>query len=336
VSKPAPSFTVTTASERVTLDESGAARASFTVTNTSSQALQGQLYARPRDQAQSEWFTVAGDSIRDFAPNGAQQVVVELKVPPGTTPGSYSFRLDAVSEENPDEDFTEGPSVAFDVKAPPPPPKKKKFPWWILAIVGAVVLLIIIGVVIWLLVRDTGTTVPRVVGETKATAENKLTDAGFTVNAQFVQVADREQHGLVQSQVPEGGTKQKKKTEVTINVGRMPALTWSSLSLKNGWANYSSANFGPPGLQYMKDHDGFVHLRGTLAGLSATDNLVATLPSGFRPPSGAWVAVGESNGSFNPFPENAWIDSSGNIRLLEGTGANSAFVSFEGVEFYAG
>jgi serine/threonine-protein kinase len=224
VSKPAPSFTVTTASERVTLDESGAARASFTVTNTSSQALQGQLYARPRDQAKSEWFTVAGDSIRDFAPNGAQQVVVELKVPPGTTPGSYSFRLDAVSEENPDEDFTEGPSVAFDVKAPPPPPKKKKFPWWILAIVGAVVLLIIIGVVIWLLVRDTGTTVPRVVGETKATAENKLTDAGFTVNAPFVQVAEREKHGIVQSQNPEGGTKQSKKSEVTINVGRMPTV----------------------------------------------------------------------------------------------------------------
>jgi hypothetical protein len=224
---------------------------------------------RPRDAAKPEWFTVAGESVRDFAPNGAQQFVVQLKVPRGTAPGSYSFRLDAVSEENPDEDFTEGPSVAFDVKAPPPP-GKKKFPWWILAVVGAVVLLIVIGVVIWLLVRNTS-----------------------------------------------------------------PALTWSDTSLQNGWANYPSAAFGPPGLQYTKDDEGFVHLRGTLTGLSATDNLVATLPSGFRPPSGAWVAVGESNGNFNPFPENAWIDSSGNIRLVQGTGANNSFVSFEGVEFYA-
>jgi hypothetical protein len=339
VSKRAPSFTVTTASEKVTLDKSGAARVPFVVTNTSAQALQGQLYAQPLGGAKPEWFTVVGESIRDFAPGEVQQVVVELKVPPvppGTPTASYSFRLDAVSEENPDEDFTEGQSVAFDVKAPPPPPKKKKFPWWILAIVGAVVLLIIIGVVLWLLLRDTGTTVPRVVGEQRAAAENKLTDAGFAVKAQFVQVDDREQHGLVQSQVPEGGTKQKKKTEVTISVGRMPALTWSSLSLLNGWANYTSANFGPPGLQYMKDQEGFVHLRGTLTGRSATENLVATLPSGFRPPSGAWVAVGESNGSFNPFPENAWIDSSGNIRLLPGTGANNSFVSLEGVEFYVG
>src|SRR5207253_9939754 len=66
------------------------------------------------------------------------QVVVQLNVPPASPPGSYSFRLDAVSEVNPDEDFTEGPSVAFDVAAPPPA-KKKKFPWWILIVVGAIV-----------------------------------------------------------------------------------------------------------------------------------------------------------------------------------------------------
>ena len=264
-----PSFTVTTAAQNLNLDAAGTAKASFTVTNTSPQALRGRLLTRPRDAAKPEWFTVAGESVRDFAPNSAQQVVVELEVPPGTTPGAYSFRIDAVSEDDPDEDFTQSPYVAFDVAEPPPPEEKKKFPWWILAIIGAVVLLITIGVIIWLLVRDTGT-------------------------------------------------------------------TWSSLSLQNGWANYPSTGYGPPGLQYTKDEEGFVHLRGALAGGSATENLVATLPSGFRPPSGAWVAVGESNGSFNPFPENAWIDSAGNIRVISGTGANNSFVSFEGVEFYAG
>lgn len=264
-----PSFTVTAAGQRVNLDATGAAKASFTVTNTGAQALRGRILTRPADPAQPDWFSIGGESVRDFARSAAEQVVVQVQVPPGTPPGSYSFRLDAVSEDDPDEDYAEGPSVAFEVAPPPPPPPKKKFPWWILAIVGAVVLLIIIGVVVWLLVRDTGT-------------------------------------------------------------------TWSSLSLQNGWANYPSASFGPPGLQYMKDQEGFVHLRGTLTGSSATENLVATLPSGFRPPSGAWVAVGESNGALNPFPENAWIDSSGNIRLLQGTGANNSFVSFEGVDFYAG
>jgi serine/threonine-protein kinase len=130
-----------------------------------------------------------------------------------------------VSEENPDEDFTEGPSVAFAVAAPPPP--KKKFPWWILAVVGGVLLLIIIAVVVWLLVRDTGpktATVPTVTQEPRAVAQNRLTDAGFTVNTQFTQVADREQHGLVQSQDPAGGTVKPVQTQVTITVGRMPTV----------------------------------------------------------------------------------------------------------------
>lgn len=149
-----PSFTVTAAGQRVNLDGVGAAQAPFTVTNTGTQTLRGRLLVRPSEPAKPEWFSVAGESTRDFAPNASEQVVVQLNVPPGTTPGSYSFRLDAVSEVDPDEDFTEGPSVAFEV-APPPQPKKK-FPWWIVAVAGGVVLLIIIGVVVFLLVRDDG------------------------------------------------------------------------------------------------------------------------------------------------------------------------------------
>jgi hypothetical protein len=145
-----PSFTVTAAGQRVNLDAVGAAQAPFTVTNTGAQTLRGRLLTRPIDPAKPEWFSIVGESIRDFAPNAAELVVVQLSVQPPAPPGSYSFRLDAVSEVDPDEDFTEGPSVAFDVAAPPPP---KKFPWWILAIAGGVVLLIIIGVVVFLLVR---------------------------------------------------------------------------------------------------------------------------------------------------------------------------------------
>jgi PASTA domain len=222
MSKRPPSFTVTAAGQKVALDDSGEGKASFTVTNTSPQALQGRLLARPREPAKPEWFTVVGESLRDFAPNAAEQVVVQLKVPPGTTPGSYSFRLDAVSEDDPDEDFTEGPSVAFDVTAPPPP-KKKKFPWWILAIVGAVVLLIVIGVVVWLLVRDTGpesATVPAVVGQPAAAAQSTLTGAGFTVTTQSIPVRDPTQNGVVQSQDPAAGTVHPPATVVTITVGR--------------------------------------------------------------------------------------------------------------------
>jgi uncharacterized protein YfkK (UPF0435 family) len=162
-----PSFTVTAAGQRVNLGISGTAQASFTVTNTSTQTLKGRMLTRPSDSASPDWFSVVGDSVRDFAPDAAEQVVVQLSVPSTAPPGPYSFRLDAVSAVEPDEDFTEGPSVAFDVEAQPQP--KKKFPWvpwWILAIAGGVVLLIIIGVVVWLLVRG---------GETKVVSSGNAT-----------------------------------------------------------------------------------------------------------------------------------------------------------------
>jgi beta-lactam-binding protein with PASTA domain len=206
----------------VSLDPSGAAQASFTVTNTSPQGVKGRLLTRPRDPAKPEWVSVVGESVRPFAPNAAEQVVVQLNVPPGSPPGSYSFRLDAVSEDDPDEDFTEGPSVAFEV-APPPQPQKKKFPWWIL-IVAAVVLLIVIGVVVWLLLRDRPKPVPAVVGQPAAAAQSTLTKAGFTAKTQSVPVNNPAQNGVVVSQAPAAGTKQKKGTEVTIAVGHMAVV----------------------------------------------------------------------------------------------------------------
>jgi len=138
-----PSFTITAAGTRVNLDSSGTARAQFTVTNTTPQSVRGRLLARPAAPASPDWFTIVGESVRDFGPNAAEQVVAQLDVPPGSPPGAYTFRLDAVSQVEPDEDFTEGPSVAFDVAQAPAPPKKK-FPWWILIVVGVLLVVVII------------------------------------------------------------------------------------------------------------------------------------------------------------------------------------------------
>jgi beta-lactam-binding protein with PASTA domain len=218
-----PSFAVTAAGQRVNLDKTGAAQASFTVTNTSPEGRKGRLLTRPREPAKPEWLSVVGEPGRSFAPNAAEQVVVQLNLPPGSPPGSYSFRLDAVSEDDPDEDFTEGPSVAFEV-APPPEPGKKKFPWCILIVAGAVVLLIVIGVVVWLLLRDRPKPVPAVVGQPAAAAQSALTKAGFTAKTQSVPVNNPAQNGVVVSQAPAAGSKQKKGTEVTIAVGHMSVV----------------------------------------------------------------------------------------------------------------
>jgi hypothetical protein len=138
-----PSFAVTAAHTRVKLDSSGAARATFTVTNTSAQTLKGRLLASAAEPAASEWFAVVGDSVRDFAPNIPAQIVVQLNVPPGSPPGSYSFRLDAVSQVDPDEDYTVGPSIAFEIEAPDKP-KRPILPW-ALVVAGAIVVLVIVA-----------------------------------------------------------------------------------------------------------------------------------------------------------------------------------------------
>jgi len=215
-----PTFVVTAASEKVTLDESGRARAPFTVTNAGAQPLRGRLVPRPRRPAKPEWLSIVGDPIRDFAPNAAEQVVVQLDVPPGSRPGSYRFRLDAVSEDNPDEVFTEGPFVAFEV-APSPQPKKP-FPWWILAAVGAVTSLILMGLVIWLLVRDDGTkvvAVPSVEGRAETAARTILAEANLNVTVRYVGGEDPGPNLIVVNQDPEADTLQPPETVVRLTVG---------------------------------------------------------------------------------------------------------------------
>jgi hypothetical protein len=222
-----PSFTVTAAGQRVNLDASGAAQAPFTVTNTSVQTLRGRLLTRPKDPAKPEWLSIVGESTRDFGPNAAEQVVVQLNVPPTTPPGKYSFRLDAVSEVDPDEDYTEGPSVAFEVVAAAPPPKKK-FPWWIFVIIGAVVLLIIIGVVVWLLTKDSGNKklvpVPPVTNVPLAQAQSVLTATGFKVAVQNVPVRTSASVGMVTSQDPQANAQAEKGSTVTIRVGAVRVI----------------------------------------------------------------------------------------------------------------
>jgi hypothetical protein len=112
-------------------------------------------------------------------------------------------------------------------------------------------------------------------------------------------------------------------------------LTWTNLTLENSWKPYGGSYGGTPA--FTKDGEGFVHLTGTLNHpTEETFSLIAKLPTGFRPPKGAWVAVGNSNGSFNPYPMNLYITESGEIFVLNGEKANDSFVSLEGVEFYVG
>lgn len=169
-------FAITAASERVSIGGDGRGEISFTVTNSSKRPLRGQLRVRPLGPTKGEWFNIAGETERSFSPNATQQVVVKVATPLGAPAGKYQFRLDAISVINPDDDFTEGPTIDFDVKATEAP--KKAFPWWIVAAaVGALIL--IVALTWWLWPRNLE--VPDVVGMDVGEATKKLEGLKFKV-----------------------------------------------------------------------------------------------------------------------------------------------------------
>jgi len=223
-----PSFTVTAAGQKVTLDGTGSAEAQYTVTNTSADELNGRLLTTPQDPAKADWFSLVGEATRDFQPGGAEQARVAIKVPAGTPPATYSVRLDAVSEANPDEDFTEGPSVSFDVSLPKPPEPWWKKWWWVFLII-AIVVLAGIGVAVWLLTKSdkpappppttvATATVPPVMGLAQADAENQVQNAGFAVRIRRT-VTVISAIGTVVGEDPAGNSTAPQGSIVTLSIG---------------------------------------------------------------------------------------------------------------------
>ncbi|MEO8133201.1 MAG: hypothetical protein ABI831_04400, partial [Betaproteobacteria bacterium] len=142
----ATSFAITTPKPKYELGSERKGEASFTVTNTTERTLRGLLKIKPLDKTQLGWLTPSGDAERTFTGKGTHQVSVKIEVPASAPAGTYSFRLDAISVDNPDEDYTEGQAMAIEVP-PPPPEKPKKFPWWIPVVI--VLILVIAGFALW-------------------------------------------------------------------------------------------------------------------------------------------------------------------------------------------
>lgn len=141
------SFEVTATAPNTSLDSSNTGQATFTVRNTSVNALKGRLGVKAQPPAEDAWFTIAGDTTRDFAPDAVETVTVTIEVPPGTEAGSYAFQLNAWDEARSDVDFTEGQSVHFEVVGPPKEPDGCRW-CWILAV--AAIVLVGIVVTVWL------------------------------------------------------------------------------------------------------------------------------------------------------------------------------------------
>lgn len=138
------SFTVTVASNSILLNEKRQGEASFTVSNAGGRALRGRARIVPADATTAGWLKLQGDAERDFAIAGTQQYTVQITVPPTAKEGNYTFKLDMIGVDNPDDDLSEGPVVTFEV--PKPVVVKKPFPWWIVAVAAVIVLVVAAGI----------------------------------------------------------------------------------------------------------------------------------------------------------------------------------------------
>jgi hypothetical protein len=133
-------FSITAASNSVPLSGERTGQAAFTVFNASGRPIRGRALVVPEDPTAESWLSVVGDVEYSFDIAGTQQFLIRIEVPPSVAAGNVRFRLDMVDVENPDENYSRGPTVAFQVPEPVATPQP--FPWWIVAVVVGVIILI--------------------------------------------------------------------------------------------------------------------------------------------------------------------------------------------------
>jgi len=143
--------TITTATETVRCDADGQGVHVFNISNTSGAPIRVGTKILVEGSAQEQWLQIEGASERDLDEKGADQLSVRIKAQKGTAAGRYRFRLLVFSVKNPGEDFSESPTVAFEIPEPKsgtkePAVVKPPFPWWIPAVVVGV---LVVGGLAW-------------------------------------------------------------------------------------------------------------------------------------------------------------------------------------------
>jgi hypothetical protein len=213
----ARTFAITADDKPVALDDKGAGEITITVSNTSARPIRGQARLVPLGTTKAEWLRLGGEVERNFSPNDSQQFVVRMTAPADASQGKYPFRLNVVSVQNPDDDFTEGPSVAFELRTakPVPPPNGKKFPWFYV-ILAVVLIAGVVGVV--LLLTGGNTTVPPLTDLTLEQVTNELNKAKLTLGSVSWTNAGATVPEHVEYQTPLANTKVKPKSAVTVVV----------------------------------------------------------------------------------------------------------------------
>jgi hypothetical protein len=130
-------FVISSPTNTVQLGTNRTGDAAFSVSNQTGRPIRALASVTALDPTKGPWLSIAGAVERDYPTGGMEQITVSVAVPPDVAGGLYPFRLDIASVVNPDEDWAQGPVVAFQVPEiviPPPPPDP---PGYIETVLGA-------------------------------------------------------------------------------------------------------------------------------------------------------------------------------------------------------
>jgi hypothetical protein len=138
-------WVVTTAADRIVLDDAKQGGTTFTVTNPGKAADRVVFEPVPGGDADESWFTV-DEPQRRVVPAASASFLLKVHVPANARPGSYEVQGRAYSADSaPEESSVLSGRVVFDVAAPPAP-VKRRIPWWIIAIAAALVVVTVVTV----------------------------------------------------------------------------------------------------------------------------------------------------------------------------------------------
>ena len=139
------------------------ASAVYSVTNTSSESVDGRLGVVVSGASKAEWFSVDGDRERTFGSGESQTATIRASFPPDAPAGDYPFRLRAVAINDPDNDHAEGPVTTAKLAgvATIKPPSKL----WLWILLGVLAVLVIAVVLYFVLRPDPLETAQKRAGE---------------------------------------------------------------------------------------------------------------------------------------------------------------------------
>lgn len=210
-------FNVTASPQKkVALNTNGSGEVTYTISNVTDTPSKVRAVLGPDKAPVLPWLKLIGDSERLIPGKKSDDFVVKVNVPPGTKPGDYSFRLDAVSVARPNEDATEGPTIGIPVTLSGPAPRP--FPWWIL--IAAVV---VIGVGIYAalkIIPSNDIAVPDLTNKNLADATQQLQADNLKIgNVDNLLTQDPSKVDVILKQSTAPGTKVPVRTMIDVSAG---------------------------------------------------------------------------------------------------------------------